>query len=176
MMNAMQVGKKMRVAGIILGLLLLIAVLTFVAVKVLRYHQYEAAKQLVREDIEKNLPRLLAEEQKKSPDPDVDSSISVKYPDIRFEMNMLTLNDTLIMDSVQTAMTDRMMQKEVCKSILDPADSTAEDFYLALQVIREERLSVTMVLNNAAGYQIYSKKFFVTECPEFDSMYKHYAA
>ncbi len=166
----------MRAIGIILGLLLLIAVLTFVAVKVLHNYQYEAAKQLVREDIEKNLPRLWAEEQKKSPDPDFESTISVKYPDIRFEMNMLTLDDALILDSLQTALADRMMQKEVCNNILDPAESTTDEFYLALQVIREERLSVTMVLNNAAGYQVYSKKFFVTECPEFESMYKHYGS
>lgn len=158
--------------AVIAAVLLVIVLLASYLVK---QHFESTAKQQAREKLIRDLPVEWEKQQKNMPYVGVEGSMSVDYPNVMLDMTALDMPNNVILDSRQTDMLDRLMNKEMCDSLLREDDPKNEETRLAYVMMKEDRISITARFKNAEGYQVYNKRFYVTECPRFDELYKVYA-
>ena len=160
-----------------LGLAIMAAVfLVIVAVGtyVVKSYMDDQAKQLAKEKLIHELPADWQEYQKQLPDTGVEGTLAVNYPDVTFNMTLVDVSEVIILDTSQTEMLDKMLFKQFCSSILEADRDNNMDTRLAFEMMKEDRMSITAIFNNAKGYQIYRKRLYVTDCPQFEQLYKEH--
>lgn len=135
-------------------------------------HQDKVALQEARQRLLKQLDVDWQSLQQELPQYQTEGSMTVAYPDINFEMTMQDVQDVVILDSLQTKLLDGLLFRDFCNSILDGQSDNRENARQSFKLMKEDHVSVSAVFNNANGYLVYSKRFYVTECPQFDQLYR----
>ena len=160
----------MRGLGISIVAVVFLAIASVGAYMVKNYLD-DQAKQQAKEKLVRELPADWQEFQKQLPDTGVEGTLAVNYPDVTFNMTLVDVSEVIILDTNQTEMLDKMLFKQFCTSILEAERDDSVDTRLAFEMMKEDRMSITAIFNNAGGYQIYRKRLYVTDCPQFEQLY-----
>lgn len=162
----------MRGWGISIGAVVLL--LAAVGGYTFKIHRDQIAMQQARNAIVEMLVTDWNDWVKQNPGEEQNMILKPAYPDFLLELTDTSIGNNIILDSQATSIIDSDVKKMLCDSMLAEEDAPAMESVQFYRYAKQDRISVTALYKNADGYQVYQKRFYMDECPQFEALYQRH--